>query len=132
MAIQKTIIKNDSQRAVIHMVGTDGGGESSTVLLTDLINTPNGETSSGTLQASISYFWSVSDANNASSVVVMRGTSTVIMVSGSAEYPGNQQLPSIGINNGNDIKVIFNGKGTVSLDVRKIGGYQQPNRNVGV
>ena len=132
MAVQKTILKNDTQRAVIHMVATAGAGESSTVLLTDLINTANGETSSGALTANISYFWSVSDQNNASSVVVSRGTSTVLIANGASEYPGNQQLPSLSISNQNDILVRFNGVGTVSLEVKKVAGYVQPNRNVGV
>lgn len=132
MAVQKTILKNDSQRAVIHLVGTAGAGESSTVLLTDLVNSVNGETTSGTLQANISYVWSNSDGANASSIVVTRGTSTVIVLSGTAEYPSSQQLPSISVSNANDIVVTFNGKGTVSLDLRKINGYVQPNRNVGV
>lgn len=132
MAVQKTILKNDSQRAVVHMVATAGGGESSTVLLTDLINTPNGETSSGALTANLSYIWSVSDQNNASSVVISRGTSTVLIINGSAEYPSNQQLPSLSISNQNDILVRFNGIGTVSLDIKKVAGYVQPNRNVGV
>lgn len=132
MAIQKTILKNDSQRAVVHMVGTAGGGESSTVLLTDLVNTPNGETTSGTLLANISYCWTSCDQNIASSIAVTRGTSTVLLLNGSVDYPGNQQLPSLSISNGTDITVTFNGKGTISLDLRKIAGYVQPNRNVGV
>lgn len=130
MAIQN-ILKNDSQRAVVHI--TSGlGGDSSLVALADLVNTANGETSSGTLRANISYIWSISDANNASSVVVTRGSSTVLIANGATEYPGNQQLPSLDISNGTDIRVTFNGKGTVVLDLRKIAGYEQPNRNVGV
>ena len=132
MAVQKTILKNDSQRAVVHLVSVAGGGESATVTLAELVNTANGETSSGTLQCNISYFWSVSDSANASSVAVTRGTSTVIIANGTAEYPASQQVPSLSNSNATDITVTFNGKGTAVLDLRKIAGYVQPNRNVGV
>jgi hypothetical protein len=132
MAIQKTILKNDSQRAVVYIVGTAGAGESSTVLLTDLINTSNGETSSGALKVNISYIWSNSFGDYSTSVHVSRGTSTIVQFSGTAEYPGQQQLPSLDISNQDNIVVTFNGKGQIALDLRKISGYVQPNRNVGV
>lgn len=132
MAVQRTILKNDSQRAVVHFVGTGGAGETSTVTLAELVNTGNGETSSGALKCNISYILASVDSNNASSVVITRGTSTVVMLSGTVEYPSSQQLPSLDISNQNDIVVTFNGKGTLTLDLRKIAGYVQPNRNVGV
>lgn len=132
MAVAKTIIKNESQRAVVHLVSVAGGGEQATIALTDLVNTDNGETTSGTLKVNISYMWAVSDSN-ASSIVVTRGSSTVIVGSGAFEYPAGQQLPSLAISNAaSSIVVTFNGKGTASLDLRKIEGYVQPNRNIGV
>ena len=70
MAVQKTILKNDSQRAVVHMVGLGGAGETSTVTLAELVNTANGETSSGALKCNISYLWSVSYGGYATSVAV--------------------------------------------------------------
>lgn len=130
--VQKTILKNDSQRAVIHLVGDQGASESSLVALADLVNTGNGETSSGALKVNISGIWATSNGAVDSSIVIMRGTSTVLVANGNIEYPGSQQMPSLSMNNGNDIRVIFNGRGTISLDVRKVEGFVQPNRNVGV
>ena len=131
MAVTQTIIKNDSQRAVVHITFTIGA-ESSTVALADLINTANGETSSGALMVNISSIWAANSNTNISSIIITRGTSTVIYAAGMVEYPGSQHLPSINISNQNDILVTFNTRGTIMLDLRKVGGYVQPNRNVGV
>lgn len=125
------IIKNDSQRAVVLITARLGAGEAVTVALSDLINTTNGETSSGALACNISGIWASMDSN-ASSVLITRNSSTILVASGIFEYPGSQQLPSIGISNGQDITITFNGKGTIVLDLRKVSGYVQPNRNIGV
>jgi hypothetical protein len=127
MAVTKTLIKNDRQRAVVHMIAT-AAGDSSTVVLTDLLAAD--ETSSGTLRANISMAYA--NSGGTSGITVSRGSVPVLQLFTFSEYPGANQLPSISIGNNSSIVVTFGDAGTCILDLRKIAGYYGPNTNVGV
>jgi len=127
MAVTKTLIKNDRQRAVVHIIGT-AAGDSSTVALTELLAAD--ETSSGTLRANITVAYANTDGS--SGVTISRNSTPVLKLHTFSEYPGANQLPSIAIGNNSSIVVTFGDPGMVVLDLRKVEGFVSPNTNVGV
>lgn len=127
MAVTKTLVKNDRQRAVVHIIGT-AAGDSSTIALTELLAAD--ETSSGTLRANISVAYV--NTGGSSGVTVSRNSVPVLKLFTFSEYPGANQLPSISIGNNSSIVVTFGDAGTCILDLRKVAGYESPNTNVGV
>jgi hypothetical protein len=129
MAVTKTLTKNDRQRAVVHIIGT-AAGDSSTILLTDLLAADETSSSSVTLRANISVAYANTDG--ASGVTISRNSTPVLKLHTFSEYPGANQLPSIAIGNNSSIVVTFGDPGMVVLDLRKVEGFVSPNTNVGV
>lgn len=134
MAVQKNIIKNDNMKAVVHLWGE--AGDSSTVLLNDLMNSHQTSSSSVTLTADIAYaYCNASDANT-SSIMIYRGSDAngivALEMHGVSEYPGGYAMPSIALGNDTSVHVVWNTPGTIVLDLRKGRGYISPNYNVGV
>lgn len=130
MAVQKTIIKNENMRAVVHLIGTEAG-DSSTIALTELLNSH--QTSSGTTSLTVNI--ANAQCNVASSIIIRRGNSTgtiVLYMFAESEFPGGQQIPALAINNTSSIHVSWSQPGMLILDLRKIAGYESPNYNVGV
>lgn len=129
MAITKTLIKQNRQRAIVHLVADTGAGESSTVVLTDLLAAD--EVSSGTLRSSIaSVYCNVSDAT--SGIVITRGGQEVLRMHAISEWPGMNSMPALDIRNDTAITVTFHMPGTCVLDLRKSDAFLPPNTNVGV
>ena len=129
MAVTKTLIKNDRQRAVVHLVGT-AAGDSSTIALTELLAADETSSSSVTLRANISVAYCNSDGS--SGITIKRGSTTVLQMFTFSEYPSANQLPSLAVGNNSSIVVTFGDPGLCILDLRKVEGYVSPNTNVGV
>ena len=135
MAVQYTVVKNDRQRAVLHFYAS-APGDSATVTLLSLRRTDEiAHSTTSQLALSIASAYSNAPTANDSSITVRRGTSsgTVILdLHGFTEYPGNQQLPNLEMDNTSSIFVLFEASGMLMLDLRKVAGYAGPNTNVGV
>lgn len=134
MAVTRNIIKNDNMRAVVHMHAT-AAGDSSTILLTEFLNSHQTSSQTTALAVSIASAYSNSPATADSSIQVRRGGSSgtvVLDLHGFTEYPGGQQLPALAISATSSIHVLFEAPGMLVLDLRKIAGYESPNYNVGV
>jgi hypothetical protein len=135
MAVTTNLIKNDRQRAVLHLY-TNTPGDSATVTLLSLRGADEiAYSTTSELAVSVSTAYSNAPAISDSSIVVRRGGSsgTVILdLHGFTEYPGNQQLPAIALNSTSSIFVLFQTGGMMVLDLRKVAGYAGPNTNVGV
>jgi len=132
MAVQKNIIKNDNMKAIVHVWGD--AGDSSTVALTDLINSH--QTTSGTLRADIAYVYCNASDATTSSIKVYRGednTGTIALeMHGVSEYPGGYALPSIGLDNSSSVHIVWETSGMLVMDLRKNEAYVSPNYNIGV
>jgi len=129
MAIQKTIIKNDRQKAVVHIVGA--AGDSTAIALTDLLNADETSSTSNVLKVAIaSVYCNAQDATT--SINITRGGSSVLTMFGVSDYPSSNMLPALEIQNTTGILVTFNVPGTIVLDLRKNSGFIPPNTNVGV
>jgi len=132
MAVTKNIIKNDNLRAVVHLYASNLG-DSSTIVLTELLNSH--QTSSALTSLTVSIASAYSNMPSTSSITVRRGGSSgtvVLDLHGFTEYPGSQQLPALAIDATSSIHVSFGAQGMIILDLRKIAGYDSPNYNVGV
>jgi len=134
MAVQKNIIKNENMKAVVHLWGD--AGDSSTIVLNDLMNSHQTSSSSITLTADIAYaYCNASDATT-SSIKVYRGDDSsgtiVLEMHGVSEYPAGMALPSIGLANNSSVHIVWETSGIIVLDLRKGRGYISPNYNVGV
>lgn len=134
MAVTTTIIKNDRQRAVIHMIADAPSSTASLTLLS--LRKPDEIAASTTSQLAVSIaaaYCNLTDA--ASGVAVRRGTSSGVIVldmHAQSEYPMSNMYPAIAVSSTADIYVQFQVPGMVILDLRKIGGYAGPDTNVGV
>ena len=135
MAVQTNVIKNDRQRAVVHIYGS-AAGDSATITLLSLRRSDEiAYSTTSQLAVNLSNAYSNAPTVSDSSITVRRGNSsgTVILdLHGFTEYPGNQQLPSIALDNTSSIFVLFEASGMLVLDLRKVAGYAGPNTNVGV
>jgi|694.fasta_scaffold10803_7 hypothetical protein len=135
MAVQYNVIKNDRQRAVLHFYAS-AAGDSATVTLLSLRRTDEIATSTTSeLTVNICGAYSNIPSISDSSILVRRGTSSgtvVLELHGCNEYPGNQQLPTLDLNNTSSIFVLFESSGMLMLDLKKVNGYAGPNTNVGV
>ena len=133
MAVQQNIIKNDRQRAVVHLYGSAPGDSTSITLLQ--LRSADEVSGSTTSLLAVSIANAYSNCPGASSITVRRGGSSgtvVLDLHGFTEYPGGQQLPAIALNSTSSIFVQFSAGGMLVLDLRKIAGYEGPNTNVGV
>jgi len=135
MAVQYTVVKNDRQRAVVHFYASVPG-DSATVTLLSLRRADEiAYSTTSQLAVSVSNAYSNAPTVSDSSITVRRGNSsgTVILdMHGFTEYPGNQQLPNLEMDNTSSIFVLFEASGMLMLDLRKVAGYAGPNTNVGV
>ena len=135
MAVQTNVIKNDRQRAVVHIYGS-AAGDSATITLLSLRRAEEiAYSTTSELAVNVSNAYSNAPTVSDSSITVRRGNSsgTVILdLHGFTEYPGNQQLPSIALDNTSSIFVLFEASGMLVLDLRKVAGYAGPDTNVGV
>jgi len=135
MAVQQNLIKNDRQRAVIHLYGSTPGDSATVTLLSLRAADEIAYSTTSQLAVSISTAYSNAPAITDSSITVRRGSSSgtvVLDLHGFTEYPGNQQLPALALNSTSSIFVLFEASGMLVLDVRKIAGYAGPDTNVGV
>lgn len=134
MAVQKTIIKAENMRAVVHLYAS-AVGDSSTITLAELAASDQTSSSSVALSVSIAAAYSnVSDSVD-SSIVVRRGNSSgtvVLDMHGCSDYPGANAMPALALNSTSSIFVLFEAPGMLMLDLRKLDGFVTPNRNVGV
>ena len=135
MAVQFNVIKNDRQRAVVHIYGS-APGDSATITLLSL-RRPDEIAFSTTSELAVNITSAYSNAPtvNDSSITVRRGgaSGTVALdLHGFTEFPGNQQLPSIALDNTSSVFVLFEASGMLMLDLKKVAGYAGPNTNVGV
>jgi len=135
MAVQQTLVKNDRQRAVLHLY-TNTPNDSATITLLSLRGSDEiAYSTTSQLAVNITTAYSNAPAISDSSIVVRRGGSSgtvVLDLHGFTEYPGNQQLPSLSMNNTSSIFVLFQTGGMIVLDLRKVAGYAGPDTNVGV
>lgn len=135
MAVQSNILKNDRQRAVIHLYGS-APGDSATITLLSLRRADEiAYSTTSQLAVNISNAYSNAPTVNDSSITVRRGNSSgtvVLDLHGFTEFPGNQQLPSLALDNTSSIYVLFEASGMLVLDLRKVAGYAGPDTNVGV
>jgi hypothetical protein len=134
MAVQKTIIKADHMRSVVHLYGSVAG-DSSTITLNELMSSDQTSSSSIALSVSIASAYSNAPAAADSSITVRRGGSSgtvVLDLHGFTEFPGNQQLPALAMDSTSSIFVLFEASGMLILDLRKLAGFNSPNYNVGV
>ena len=134
MAVQKNIIKNDNMKAVVHLWGD--AGDSSTIVLNDLMNSHQTSSTSVTLTADIAYaYCNASDATN-SDIMIYRGSNSsgikALEMHGVSEYPSAVAMPSLALGNNTSVHVVWNTSGIIVLDLRKGNGYISPNYNVGV
>jgi hypothetical protein len=130
MAIQKTLIKNDRMKAVVHLVAT-AAGDTTSIALTEFLAAD--ETSSGALTVNIAT--AHCNCNTAQTgVTVQRGSGGLIALDmhGVSDFPSSNNYPALAIGNTSSINVTFQVPGMLILDVRKIAGYVSPNTNVGV
>ena len=135
MAVQQNIIKNDRQRAVIHLYGSAPGDTATITLLSLRAADEVSASTTSLLAVSIASAYSNSPAVADSSITVRRGGSSgtvVLDLHGFTEYPGGQQLPALALNSTSSIFVQFEASGMLVLDLRKIAGYAGPDTNVGV
>lgn len=135
MAVSSNVILNTRQRAVIHFYASVPG-DSATVSLLSLRNPEEiAYSTTSQLACNIAYAYSNSPTVTDSSITVRRGGSsgTVILdMHGFTEYPGNQQIPNLALNNTSSIFVLFEASGMLVLDLRKVAGFNGPDTNVGV
>lgn len=129
MAIQKTIIKNDRQKAVVHIIGA--AGDSTAIALTDLMNPDETSSSSLTMKVAIASVYCNAQGSSAG-ITITRNGSSVLTLYGVSDYPGSNALPALEIGNTTGMLVTFGVTGTVILDLRKNEGFIPPNTNVGV
>lgn len=130
MAIQKTLIKNDRMKAVVHLVAT-AAGDTTSIALTEFLAAD--ETSSGALTVNIAT--AHCNCNTVDTgVTVRRGSGGLIALDmhGVSDFPGANNYPALAIGNTSSINVTFQVPGMLILDVRKIAGFVSPNTNVGV
>jgi len=134
MAVTTTLIKNDRQRAVIHMIADTPSSTASVTLLSLRKSDEIATSTTSQLAVSIAAAY-VNLTDAASGVVIRRGTSSGVVVldmHAQSEYPMSNMYPAIAVSSTADIYVSFQVPGMVVLDVRKIGGYAGPDTNVGV
>lgn len=131
MAVTTNVIKNDRQRAVIQIIAT-AAGDSSTITMLSLRRSDEiALSTTSNLAANIAVaYCNVTDAT--SGIVVTRNGTSVLDMRAISEYPGTNNLPAIAVNNGSSIVVSFQQPGMFILDLRKVGGFEGPNTNVGV
>ena len=135
MAVTTNLIKNDRQRAVVHFHATTPNDSATVTLLSLRRDDEIALSTTSQLAVSIANAYSNSPASADSSITVRRGTSSGVVVldlHGFTEYPGAQQLPALAISSTSSIHVTFEAPGMLVLDLRKFGGYEGPNTNVGV
>lgn len=135
MAVTTNVIKNDRQRAVVHFHATAAGDSATVTLLSLRAADEIAFSTTSQLAISIANAYSNSPATADSSIQVRRGGSSgtvVLDLHGFTEYPGGQQLPALAIGATSSIYVLFEAPGMLVLDLRKFGGYDGPNTNVGV
>jgi len=135
MAITYNLIKNDRQRAVVHLYASAPGDNTSITLLQLRRADEIAYSTTSQLAVSIASAYSNAPTVADSSVQVRRGTvsgTVVLDLHGFTEYPGGQQLPALAIDSTSSIHVIFEASGMLVLDLRKIAGYAGPDTNVGV
>lgn len=135
MAVQLTLLKNDRQRAVVHLYGSAPGDNTSISLLSLRRSDEIALSTTSLLAVNISNAYSNAPTTADSSITVRRGSSSgtvVLDLHGFTEYPGGQQLPSLSMDNTSSIYVLFEASGMLVLDLRKVAGYEGPNTNVGV
>jgi hypothetical protein len=135
MAVQQNLIKNDRQRAVLHLYAS-ASGDSATVTLLSLRRTDEiAYSTTSNLAVNVASAYSNAPTTQDSSVTVRRGNSSgtvVLDLHGFTEYPGGQQLPALALDNTSSIFVLFEASGMLVLDLRKVAGYAGPDTNVGV
>lgn len=135
MAVQYTLLKNDRQRAVVHLYGSAPGDSTSITLLQLRAADEIAYSTTSQLAVNITNAYSNAPTTQDSSITVRRGSGSgtvVLDLHGFTEYPGNQQLPSLSMDNTSSIYVLFEASGMLVLDLRKVAGYAGPNTNVGV
>lgn len=133
MAVTTNVIKNDRQRAVIHMYAS-ANNDSATVTLLSLRRADEVSASTTSLLA-VSIANAYSNCPASTSITVRRGGSSgtvVLDLHGFTEFPGSQQLPALALDSTSSIFVQFGASGMLVLDVRKFAGYTGPDTNVGV
>jgi hypothetical protein len=134
MAVQKTILKNENQRAVVHLYAS-AAGDTTSIALTELLNSHQTTSATTALTVNIAYAYNNISGSANSSIIIRRGNSTgtvVLTLYADSEFPGGQQLPALAISNTSSIHVTWETQGIVILDLRKVAGYDSPNYNVGV
>ena len=132
MAVQKNLIQVNRNKIFAHLYG-GAAGDSSTILLTDLVS-PD-ETTAGTLTVNIATCYVNLNDNGSSGINVRRGTSsgTIILdMHGTSEFPGNCHIPALAFNNTSSVFVTWNIPGLVILELHKVAGYVDPLYNKGV
>ena len=131
MAVQKNLIQQNRKNIFAHLWGQTG--DSSTILLTDLVSSD--ETTSGALKVNIATAWINVPDNGTSGIIVRRGNSSgtvVLDMHGQSEYPGQNHFPALALDNTSSVFVYWQVTGLVVLELHKVGGYVEPLTNVGV
>jgi hypothetical protein len=134
MAVQKTQISYNRRKPVLHLIGT-AAGDSSTILLTDLLLSDETSSSSIGLTVNIAQAYVNCNDNVTSGITVRRGGSSgtiVLDMHGSSEYPQQLAWPSLNQNNTSSIFINFAGPGMICLELHKLDGYVEPTTNRGV
>jgi hypothetical protein len=131
MAVTTNVIKNDRQRAVVQLIAS-AAGDSSTITMLSLRRSDElALSTTSNLAVNIAAAsCNVTDAT--SGIIVTRNGTAVLDMRSISEYPGANNLPAIAVNNGSSIVISFQQPGMFILDLRKVGGYEGPNTNVGV
>lgn len=134
MAVQRTQINNHRRKPVIHLWAS-AAGDSSTILLTELLMSDETSSSSVSLQANIAQAYCNVADNGTSGIIIRRGTSSgtvVLDMHGQSEYPQQLQWPALAMNNTSSIFVYWQQPGLVVLELHKVAGFIEPLTNVGV
>jgi len=133
MAVIKTFISNHRRRPVIHLNATVAG-DSSTILLTDLLLAD--ETSSAPLTVNIAQAYCNFNDNSTSGAFIRRGDAVTgvvaLYIHGQSEYPQNLSWPPLSMSSSSSIAVYWELPGTVCLELHKVSGYVEPTTNKGV
>ena len=128
MAVQTAVLTSRTKTHTISLVSTAGGDSYVVGLTSTLIST---QTSSSSVSLAVNIAaWYVNAGTGV--VTITRGTSTVVVATGSTIYPGaGEKLAALSQNNRNDITVNFTTPGQVILELHKVAGVVDPNYNVG-
>jgi hypothetical protein len=134
MAVQKNIQFINRNKVIVHLISTSSG-DTSTVLLTDLLASDETTSLTTALAVNIASAYVNCNDNTANGIATRRGGSSgtvVLDMHGSSEYPGSNALPALAFNNTSSIFVNFGIGGTCILELHKVAGYVMPTTNVGV